>query len=62
MTDEQLTPMIDVLAFNCSNLHRDLWGAENEKLKQEILEKYLAAADKEFSPISDQFKGGKGKL
>jgi len=51
---EDQTPMIDVLAFNCSNLHRDLWGAENAHLKEEILEKYLLAADKQFSPISDR--------
>lgn len=50
MSDDQ-TPMIDVLAFNCSTLHRDLWGADDEKIKEELIFKYLTNIDKEFSTI-----------
>lgn len=57
MSEDQ-TPMIDILAFNCSNLHRDLWGAENEKLKEELLYNYLTNVDKEFSASIVDIKEG----
>lgn len=52
--------MLDLLAWNCTNLMCQLNESESTDTEQSILEKYLKRVDGEFDTITD-FKDGKHK-
>lgn len=50
--------MLDLLAFNCSNLTEQLFTIKNTDEHDQILLDYIKKADSEYKSIND-FKDGK---